>query len=190
EDDRKILVLDEPTSALPEAEVSALLADLRRYAQGGQTIVYVSHRLDEALAIADRVTVLRDGRRAATVPADGLTEDRLVELIVGRPLSAVSPAAPTGSHPDTILELQSVVGGPLRGISLDVRQGEVLGIAGLLGSGRSELLRMIFGAFPRASGEIKLAGRPVQFSSPAEAMAAGIAYLPEDRQADSLFSGM
>jgi ribose transport system ATP-binding protein len=190
EDDRKILVLDEPTSALPEAEVSALLADLRRYAEGGQTIVYVSHRLDEALAIADRVTVLRDGRRAATVSATGLSEERLVELIVGRPLSTVYPAAPTGSHPDTVLELRDVAGGPLRGITLDVRQGEVLGIAGLLGSGRSELLRMIFGAYPRRGGQILLAGRPVQFGSPAEAMAAGIAYLPEDRQADSLFSGM
>lgn len=187
---RRILVLDEPTSALPEAEVSALLADLRHYAEAGQTIIYVSHRLDEAIAIADRVSVLRDASLAATVPANGLTEERLIELIVGRPLSAVYQAAPSGPHADTILELRGVAGGPLREVNLDVRRGEVLGIAGLLGSGRSELLRMIFGAYPRRAGDILLRGQPVEFASPADAMAAGIAYLPEDRQADSLFPGM
>jgi ribose transport system ATP-binding protein len=187
--DGGVLVLDEPTAALPDAEVEYLLAALRGYAAAGQTILYVSHRLDEVLSVADRVTVLRDGRKVDTVEAKGLTENKLIELIVGRPLDRVFPPAKTEPTGDTALVVRGLAGGPLRGVDLTLRKGEVLGIAGLLGSGRSELMRMIFGAYPIAAGDIELAGKPYTPSRPDAAMKAGIAYVPEDRQAEALLSG-
>ncbi|MBV9291817.1 MAG: sugar ABC transporter ATP-binding protein, partial [Frankiales bacterium] len=189
EADGGVLVLDEPTAALPDAEVEHLLQALRGYAAAGQTILYVSHRLDEVFAVADRVTVLRDGRKVDTVETKGLTEDRLIELIVGRPLDRVFPPSQVEVTDDAALVVRGLTGGPLRGVDLTLRKGEVLGIAGLLGSGRSELLRMIFGAYPIDSGFIELDGKPYVPSRPDAAMKAGLAYVPEDRQADALLMG-
>jgi ribose transport system ATP-binding protein len=189
EGDEGVLILDEPTAALPEREVEHLLDALRAYAENGQTILYVSHRLDEVLSVADRITVLRDGRKVATVDAEGLTESALIELIVGRPLDRVFPAPAVAVSDDAALTMRGVVGGPLRGIDLTVRRGEVLGIAGLLGSGRSELLRMLFGAYPMDAGSVVLDGKPYRPGAPAAAMRAGVAYVPEDRQADGLLGG-
>ncbi len=146
-----VLVLDEPTAALPAAEVDHLLASLRRYAAAGQTILYVSHRLDEVLSVADRVTVLRDGRKVDTVEARGLTETDLVELIVGRPLDRLFPEVAEVAE-DVVLRARHLAGGPLTDVSFDLHAGEVLGVAGLLGSGRSELLRSLFGAHALTSG--------------------------------------
>ena len=182
-----VLVLDEPTAALPGPEVEQLLDALRAYAAAGQTIMYVSHRLDEALSVADRVTVLRDGRKVATVSTAGLTESALIELIVGRPIDRLFPEVSQDAHDEGALSLRGVHGGPLHGVDLSVRKGEVLGIAGLLGSGRSELLRMIFGAYPMLAGSLAIDGQPYRPASPSAAMDAGIAYVPEDRQADALF---
>ena len=182
-----ILVLDEPTAALPAAEVDELLQALKDYAAAGLSILYVSHRLDEVLSVADRVTVLRDGKKVDTVDADGLTEADLIELIVGKPLDRVFPAASTEVSTDAELVVRDLRGGPLRGVDLTLRKGEVLGIAGLLGSGRSELLRMIFGAYPVEGGEILLEGKPFTPRTPGDAMKAGVAYVPEDRQADAVF---
>jgi ribose transport system ATP-binding protein len=187
EADSGVLVLDEPTAALPGPEVDQLLTALRRYAAAGQTILYVSHRLDEALSVADRVTVLRDGRKVATVDTAGLTEGRLIELIVGRPIERLFPAVAQDLHDEAVLTVRGACGGPLLGVDLSVRKGEVLGIAGLLGSGRSELLRMIFGAYPMMAGRLTLDGKPYQAESSSAAMSAGVAYVPEDRQADALF---
>ncbi len=187
--DSGVLVLDEPTAALPDSEVQLLLESLRRYAANGQTILYISHRLDEVLSVADRVTVLRDGKKVGTVEAQGLTEGDLVELIVGRPLDRMFPEHVETGDADIVMSVQDLVGGPLKGVSFHLRQGEVLGVAGLLGSGRSELLRMIFGAYPVVSGTITLGGRPVRFTSSSAAMQAGIAYVPEERHADALFQG-
>jgi ribose transport system ATP-binding protein len=187
EADSGVLVLDEPTAALPGPEVDQLLTALRGYAAAGQTILYVSHRLDEALSVADRVTVLRDGRKVATVDTAGLTEGRLIELIVGRPIERLFPAVAQDLHDEAVLTVRGACGGPLLGVDLSVRKGEVLGIAGLLGSGRSELLRMIFGAYPMMAGRLTLDGKPYQAESPSAAMSAGVAYVPEDRQADALF---
>ena len=187
--DSGVLVLDEPTAALPASEVEHLLDSVRRYAAAGQTILYVSHRLDEVLSVADRVTVLRDGRKVATVEAQGLTEGALIELIVGRPLDRLFPEPVAGTADDIVLSARGLTGGPLRGVSFDLHRGEVLGIAGLLGSGRSELLRMLFGAYPVSGGSFTLGSRKVSFSLPSEAMKAGIAYVPEERQADALFQG-
>lgn len=189
EADSGVLVLDEPTAALPGPEVEQLLAALRGYAAAGQTILYVSHRLDEALAVADRVTVLRDGRKVATVDTAGLSEGQLIELIVGRPIERLFPAVAQDLQDEAVLTVRGAVGGPLRGADLSARKGEVLGIAGLLGSGRSELLRMIFGAYPMMAGRFVLDGKPYRPASPSAAMAAGVAYVPEERQADALFHG-
>ena len=187
--DSGVLVLDEPTAALPASEVEHLLDSLRRYAAAGQTILYVSHRLDEVLSVADRVTVLRDGKKVATVDAAGLTEARLVELIVGRPLDRIFPEPTDAPEHDVVLSARGLGGGPLSNVSFDLHRGEVLGLAGLLGSGRSELLRMLFGAYPIAAGTVTLGGREVRFASPSAAMAAGMAYVPEERQLDALFQG-
>jgi ribose transport system ATP-binding protein len=187
--DTGVLILDEPTAALPDAEVAQLLDALRGYAAAGQTILYVSHRLDEVLSVADRITVLRDGRKVDTVEAEGLTESALIELIVGRPLERVFPAVNTEVKDDDALVVRGLAGGPLHGVDLTLRKGEVLGIAGLLGSGRSELLRMLFGAYPADAGSVLLEGRPYRPGTPDAAMKAGVAYVPEDRQVDAILTG-
>lgn len=186
--DSGVLVLDEPTAALPANEVEQLLESLRRYAAAGQTILYVSHRLDEVLSVADRVTVLRDGRKVDTVSAEGLTESALVELIVGRPLDRLFPEVAEVAS-DVVLLARGLSGGPLKDVSFDLHRGEVLGVAGLLGSGRSELLRSLFGAFPLTGGTVTLDGKGFAPADPAAAMEAGIAYVPEERQADALLVG-
>ncbi len=185
-----VLVLDEPTASLPRAEVVRLLAALTRYASRGQTILVVSHRLDEVVDVADRATVLRDGRLAGTVEGDDITEGRLIELIAGRPLDRVFPDMPEVSTDEVALEARELAGGPLRGVSFRLRRGEVLGIAGLLGSGRSELLKMIFGAYPIRSGEVLLDGQRVAFRDIGDAMRAGLAYVPEDRSGEAAFGDL
>jgi len=176
-----ILVLDEPTSTLQAREVDRLLDALRSYAAAGQTILFVTHRLGEVLDLADRVTVLRDGRVASTVSAHELTQDRLIELIVGRALEAAPTAASDRAGLDVVLEARGLAGGPLAGVDLALRRGEVLGIAGLLGSGRSELLKMLFGAYPIAAGTVVLDGHEVRFAGIGDAMDAGMALVPESR---------
>ena len=178
---RGVLVLDEPTASLPRAEVTRLMAALIRYARNGQTILFVSHRLDEVIGTADHATVLRDGMLAGTVSGDDITESRLIELIVGRPLDRVFPDMPEVKSDEVALEARHLAGGPLRDVSFGLRRGEVLGIAGLLGSGRSELLKMIFGAYPIKGGELMVGGSRARFRHIGEAMKAGIAYVPEDR---------
>jgi ribose transport system ATP-binding protein len=185
-----VLVLDEPTTALPPSEVDGLLGRLRRYADGGQTIIYVTHRLEEIIRVADRCSVLRDGVHASTVDVAGLTEDDLVELIVGRPLAQAFPALPATTADDIVLDVQDLVAGPLNGVSFQLQRGEILGIAGLLGAGRSEILQSIFGAHPVTSGTITLDGEPAQFKRVRQAMDAGIAYVPEERATQGAFLDM
>jgi ribose transport system ATP-binding protein len=185
-----VLVLDEPTASLPRSEVVRLIGALLRYAKAGQTILFISHRLDEVIGTADQATVLRDGRLAGTVDGEEITEDRLIELIVGRPLDRVFPDMPEVRTEETALDVRNLTGGPLRGVTFQLRKGEVLGVAGLLGSGRSELLKMIFGAYPIKSGEVRVDGEPVRFAHIGEAMAAGVAYVPEDRGGEGVFQEM
>ena len=165
----------------PRAEVVRLMGALNRFAAAGQTILFVSHRLDEVIDTAARATVLRDGQLAGTLVGDEITEQRLIELIAGRALDRMYPVMPPVSGDEVALEGRGLTGGPLRGVDFQLRRGEVLGIAGLLGSGRSELLKMIFGAYPIKSGTLLVDGRPVRFRDIGDAMAAGIAYVPEDR---------
>jgi ribose transport system ATP-binding protein len=184
------LVLDEATAALPQHEVQGLLNAVRRCAELGQTVIFVSHRLDEILAIADSVSVLRDGRYVVTRPRAEINRDQLIEDIVGRPLHAHrNRSVALESTPGHLLEVTNLRGGPLLGVSLSVKRGEVVGIAGLLGSGRTELLRTIFGAYP-ASGEIYLDSERMTVSNPTEAMRLGVAYVPEDREVDAAFPAM
>jgi ribose transport system ATP-binding protein len=185
-----VLVLDEPTASLPAWEVDILLAALRKYAAAGQTIVYVSHRLSEVLELADRVTVLRDGAQVATRETRDLSEEQLVELIVGRGLDRVFPERHRSARQDIVLSVRELVAGPLRGVDLDLHRGEILGVAGLLGSGRSALLRALFGDLPVTAGDIRLGGEPYRPSRPAAAMKAGIAMVPEDRGTEALFASL
>lgn len=183
-----ILVLDEPTASLPRHEVELLLDAVRRCAASGQTILLVSHRIDEVLAIADAVTVLRDGREVVTRDAAGLTEDELIRQIVGRSVQTVFPRPPeVAADRATALRVSGLCGDPVLDASFEVLAGEVVGLAGLLGSGRTELLRMIFGAHPREAGEIELYGEPIAPASPTAAMDLGIAYVPEQRGIDAAF---
>jgi ribose transport system ATP-binding protein len=187
-DDAGILVLDEPTAALPAPQVSLLLAALRRYAAAGQTILYVSHRLDAVLDLVDRVTVLRDGRLVATEAASDVSHDSLIELIVGRALAAPtmrSEAAGVGGAAS--MRVCGLRGGPVRDVSLSVRKGEIVGIAGLVGSGRSSLLRMLFGDLKPEAGTVEVEGHAVRIRSPGDAVRVGFAYVPEDRIQEAAF---
>jgi ABC-type sugar transport system ATPase subunit len=188
ESDRgSLLILDEPTSALPAHEVELLLASLRRYAAGGQSILYVSHRLDEVLGLSDRVSVLRDGTKSGTWSTAELNEDRLIELIVGNKVQRVFLEMPTVTDTRPALEIEDLWAGPLAGVNLRVNKGEVVGIAGLLGSGRSKLLQAIFGNLRIDRGVVRVDGEVVRFSHPQAAMNAGVALVPENRAADAAF---
>lgn len=195
DDDNSIaaLVLDEPTASLPDHEVEILLRAARRFATQSHTILYVSHRLDEALQISDSVTVLRDGCHALTRPAAGMTEDDLIKQIVGRPVSRTHPAREPDSGKGQgapALKVTGLSGGPLRNVNLTVHRGEIVGIAGLLGSGRTELLKMIFGAQARDSGEIRIAGVSACLRRIQDTIDMGVAYVPEDREREGVFQGL
>ncbi|MEV4422040.1 sugar ABC transporter ATP-binding protein [Patulibacter sp. NPDC049589] len=182
-----LLILDEPTTALPEHEVSLLLGSLKRYAAAGQSILYVSHRIGEMLDLTDRVTVLRDSRLQGTYPTAELDEDGLIRAIVGRELEAADRPAPPPRAATSVLSVDRLHAGPLRDVSIRVDPGEILGVAGLLGSGRSELLRAIFGDLPVESGTIELDGDRRRWRHPADAIAAGVALVPENRAEEAAF---
>jgi len=188
-DDARILILDEPTAALAEAEVERLFAILRDLKTRGMGIIYISHRFEEIFAIGDRVTVLRDGKYVATYPVREVTRERLIHDMVGRELKDFYPkaAAPLGPP---VLEAESLSAGFLQDISFQLHAGEVLGLAGLMGAGRTELVKVLFGAAPLAAGSIKIHGRPATLRHPREAMAAGLALLTEDRKEEGLILPM
>lgn len=180
-----VLVLDEPTASLPEDDVRLLLGVLRRLAKAGQTIIYVSHRLDEVIDLADSVTVLRDGHHVVTRTMSGVTEADLIRYIVGSSLARLEHHADAGQTGDVVLEVSDLCGAPVKHVSFSVHRGEIVGVAGLVGSGRTELLRMIFGDHPREGGTIRLSGNAVELKSPAQAMTHGVAYVPENRAEDA-----
>jgi len=184
-----IVVLDEPTAALPEADVERLLDTLRRLRANNIGIVYVTHRLDEVLRIADRVTVLRDGRRLATVAAGETNAGELVQMIVGRSMSDafVRPAQP--SH-RSALSVEGLIAGPVGPVSFSVAAGETLGLVGLRGAGHHTVGRAIFGHTRIASGRLTLDGEPIAPQSPAEAMAKGVGFVASRRAEESLASNL
>jgi rhamnose transport system ATP-binding protein len=179
----RILIMDEPTASLTSAEQERLAAVVRDVRASGTGVIYISHRLDEIFELADRVTVLRDGASVGTHAVRDINEAGLIQLMVGRELKQLFP--PSESDPgDVVLSLGSVgcASAGVSGVSLEVRAGEVVGLAGLVGAGRTELARILFGVTPADSGVIRLRGERVAIRSPAEAIALGIAYVPEDRR--------
>ncbi len=190
--DARILIMDEPTSALSTAECETLFKVVRQLAQAGVAIIYTSHRLDEVVALANRVTVLRDGQRVLTAPIEGLSQGAIISAMVGREVtltrrdSVASSTAPVLSIRNLTLDKVSSRGWRrvLQGVSFDVRRGEILGIGGLLGSGRTEILESIFGvAHGWRGGDIAIDGEPASINSAAEARRLGVAMVTEDRKA-------
>jgi ribose transport system ATP-binding protein len=182
-----VLILDEPTSSLGQAETEHLLALVRRLAERGIGIIYISHYLEEVLRVADRITVLKDGRHVATLPVAGATADGLVRLMVGRSASAffVKETVPIG---EVVMSVEGYSGpGIPEPVSFEVRRGEVLGIGGLVGAGRTELLELLFGVRKPRSGTIHLDGRTVRPRSPRQAVAAGLSLVTEDRARSGLY---
>jgi len=181
--DAKILIMDEPTASLTDREVASLFKIITLLRGQGAGIIYISHRLEEISAIAERVTVLRDGETVATRSMENVDKTTLIGMMVGRELSTVFPkrAVPMGGE---LIELRGVSNraGGLRDISLSVRSGEILGVAGLVGSGRTQLAETLFGLTPADSGEISVSGTSVRITSPAQAIDLGIGYVPEDRR--------
>jgi rhamnose transport system ATP-binding protein len=179
----RVLILDEPTASLTERETGRLFEIVRRLRSQGAGIVYISHRLEELSRIADRITVLRDGETIETRPAAGADSRTLIRLMAGRDLSAVFPkqSVPIGNPVLTVTSLTSAAA-RIRNVSFQVKAGEILGVAGLVGAGRTQLAETLFGLTPADSGTIEIDGHPAAISQPADAIAAGLAYVPEDRR--------
>jgi ribose transport system ATP-binding protein len=187
--DTRIIVMDEPTAALTAGEVSRLFEIIRDLQSRGIAIIYISHRLDEIFALADRVVVLRDGRNVGTRPLEGLGRNELIEMMVGRELADEYPRRTTTPGPVRLVVSGLCRGRAVRDVSFTVRAGEILAIAGLVGAGRTETLRLIFGADKRHAGDIILDGRRLDIRSPRDAIAAGIGLLTEDRKLQGLVLG-
>ncbi len=186
----RILIMDEPTAALTESDVLRLFDIVRLLRDRGVGIVYISHRLEEVFTLADRVTVLRDGQYVATKPVSETSPDDLINMMVGRTIDDLFPKIATEIK-QTVLEVRDLVRPPdTRGVSFNVRAGEIVGLAGLVGSGRSEVAQVIFGIHPARSGTIIFEGKPVKITSPMQAMELGIAYVPEDRGTQGLVRQM
>jgi rhamnose transport system ATP-binding protein len=185
--DAKIVIMDEPTASLTEREVERLFHVIGVLKVHGAGIVYISHRLEEVFAIADRITVLRDGVTVETCDRAGIDRAGLIRLMVGRELSAVFPKRPVQLDPAKDVVALDVEGLTHRatgidGVSFSVRAGEILGLAGLVGSGRTQLAEILFGLTPADAGTIRVHGTPVRLTTPRAAIDAGIAYVPEDRR--------
>jgi inositol transport system ATP-binding protein len=177
-----VLIMDEPTAAISDREVEALFRAIAVLKQRGVAIVYITHKMDEVFRIADSITVLRDGAHVRTCPAGKLDSQSLIRLMVGRSLGAAAPG-PSAAHGNAALSVRGLSrSGALQNVSFDVRAGEVLGITGLMGAGRTELLSAIFGLAPAESGEILVAGRPIRIRRPADAIRHGIGMVSEDRK--------
>jgi inositol transport system ATP-binding protein len=185
-----VLLLDEPTAALSDHEVTALFKAIDVLRRRGVAIVYTTHKMDEVFRLADRVTVLRDGRLVRTGAASELTPDALITHMVGRELAQVFPPV-VGVPGDVVLEVAGLTREPAyRNISFSLRRGEVLGLAGLMGAGRTEIAEALFGLRPAHAGEIRLHGRTVRLTSPGDALAAGIGMVTEDRKGLGILPAM
>ena len=181
--DPRVLIMDEPTAALNDAEIAELFRVIDTLKTKGVGIVYISHRMDEIKRIADRVTILRDGAHIDTLDAARTPLSRIIQLMVGREVTQSAPVIPDTSASAVALEVRGLSRGKeVRDVSFSVRKGEILGFAGLMGAGRTEVARIIFGADPRDAGEIRVAGKAVDIRHPHAAVQAGIGYLSEDRK--------
>jgi ribose transport system ATP-binding protein len=182
----QILIMDEPTAPLTSREIEILFGVMRRLKTQGIGIIYISHRLDEVFAIADRVTVLRDGTRILSEPVAGVDLGRLVFAMVGRHLEAEAEPTATSTGPIVLAAEGLSDGGRIRGASLRVGAGEVVGLAGLVGSGRSELAHLLFGSCGASAGSVRLAGEEIGHLGLGARIAAGVGMVPEDRKLQGL----
>jgi ribose transport system ATP-binding protein len=185
----RILVLDEPTAPLTPHEAERLFRVVQKLRDDGVGVIHITHRLDEIMGLADRVTVLRDGKRVVTARTEEIDRDALIRSMVGRDLTGEYPES-RATPGEPVLEVEGLVSGRVGPVSFTLRRGEVLGLAGLVGAGRSEVARAIFGADRRTAGRIRLGGRPVDPRSPREAIASGIGLLTEDRDRLGLVGSM
>ena len=182
--DCKLLVLDEPTAALTQPEVEELFKIMNDLRDKGIGMIYISHRMDEINRISDRVTVMRDGEYVGTVNTADVTKDDIVKMMVGRVIMSEQKEASTvAADAPVVLEVKNLNAGKMvKNVSFQLRQGEILGFAGLMGAGRTEVARALYGADPRQTGEIYLNGKRVKIKTPAQAVKRGICYLSEDRK--------
>ena len=185
----RVLLLDEPTSALTERETAKLFTALRQLKQEGITIIYISHKLDEIMAIADRLTVLKDGRVAGELDIAEATKEKIVRLMVGRDLTGLYPEK-DGEQQTPVLTVEKLSGPGFSDVSFSLYAGEILGFAGLAGAGRTSVCRTLFGAVPRTGGRVRVQGQDTDIRAPQDAIRAGIGFLPEDRKLQGLFLRM
>jgi ribose transport system ATP-binding protein len=196
--DAKLVIMDEPTSSLDEAEVSVLMRTVRQLKAEGVAVIFVTHKLDELYQICDRVTIMRDGRTVAMQPMQSISKLQLVASMLGRELAEVKASGATAfdssaSHAigSELLKARGIaVGHLVRDASFDVRKGEIIGLAGLLGSGRTETARAVFAADKKAKGEVNFNGAPADYASPRDAIAAGMGYCSEDRKTQGIIPDM
>lgn len=186
-----VLIMDEPTAALTDTEIAELFRITRELRGRGVGVVHISHRLQELKQISDRVTVMRDGRCVDTRATADVSIDQIISMMVGRTIFEVTPEVPEHPSPDVVLEVRNLNRGRvIRDVSFNLHRGEILGIAGLVGAGRTEVARAVFGADPVDSGQIFVNGRKVRINSPTDAVSHGIGYLSEDRKRYGLALGM
>jgi ribose transport system ATP-binding protein len=187
----KILIMDEPTAALNNVEIEDLFRIIRQLKSHGVGMVYISHKMDELKVISDRVTVMRDGQYIGTVPTEGTTMETIINMMVGRALFEGDGPTEISGHNEVVLEVRNLNRGRvIKDVNFVVRKGEILGFAGLMGAGRTEVARAVFGADKIDSGEIRVKGQTVSIRTPADAVRHGIGYLSEDRKHFGLATGM
>ncbi|RPI99185.1 MAG: sugar ABC transporter ATP-binding protein, partial [Chloroflexi bacterium] len=186
-----VLIMDEPTAALTESEIDELFGIIRDLRQNGVGIVYISHRLEELQRISDRITVMRDGRTINTVNTADATIDQIISMMVGRTIYEGAPEVPENGDQPVVLEVRNLNRGrAIRNVNFHLKQGEIVGFAGLMGAGRTEVARAVFGADAIDSGEIFIDGKKVHIRHPGDAVKHGIGYLSEDRKRYGLTLGM
>lgn len=188
--DVSILILDEPTSSLNKYESEQLFANVRRLQKSGVATIFISHHMEEIFSVAERVTVLRDGKLIGAWDIDKLNEKSLVHHMVGREITEVFPKTQVEIGEEILRAEHISVGSKVNDVSLSLRKGEILGISGLVGAGRTELVKAIFGAIKKTTGEIYIAGEKVHINHPIDAVNCGMAFIPEDRHAEGLVSNL
>ena len=182
----RLIIMDEPTSSLSEAETETLFRVIRQLTEKNIAVVYISHHLDEVMYLSDRITVIRDGKNIISRNKDDITEEELITNMIGRPLDKQYPEKTGRKQGDVILEVENLTGGKFRNVSFQVRKGEVLGFFGLVGAGRSEIMRAVFGVDKYQSGTVMLDGKKLRGGDPAAAIDAGIGFCTEDRKKEGL----
>lgn len=185
----QVIVMDEPTGALTDKETDSLFSVIRELKSEGRSIVYISHRLKEIFQICDDVTILRDGQFIAEQPINEVNEDKIIELMVGRKLSEQYPRI-SCEIGETLLEVRNLTNVYVKDISFSIKSGEIVGMAGLMGSGRTELARTLYGVYGKDSGEVVVQGKSVNIKSPGQAIQNGISYVSEDRKGNGVVLGL